>query len=181
MQYFIALVFALLLSVYYYHRTQPELSGQRRILLASLRFVMLFILFMILLSPILYFTLRHRDAPKVLFLQDSSRSMELTRDGRSKRDFLKGMADTLNKKYKDAGYKVISHSFANGLEGADDNSLLAKALRELSEKEKLSDYQAIVLASDGWLRDEEYGIISRWEFPSTLWPIPPSGSYLIWR
>lgn len=178
MQYFIALVFALLLSAYYYHRTQPELSRQRRILLASLRFVMLFILFMILLSPILYFTLRHRDAPKVLFLQDSSRSMELTRDGRSKRDFLKGMADTLKKRYKDAGYKVISHSFANGLEGSDDNSLLAKALRELSEKEKLSDYQAIVLATDGWLRDEEYGIISRLGVPihaladSTIREIP---------
>jgi hypothetical protein len=165
MQYFIALVFALLLSAYYYHRPQPELSGQRRILLASLRLVMLFILFMILLSPILYFTRHYREAPKVLFLQDSSRSMELGRGGVTKKDFLKTISDPLKKKYSEAGYKVLSRRFADGLEGADSNSLLAKALRELSEKEKLSDYQAIILASDGWLRDEDLGIISRLGLP----------------
>lgn len=165
MQYLVAFIFAVLLSAFYYHRTQPELSQGRRLLLASLRAVMLYILILILLSPILYFVWQHRDAPKVLFLQDTSRSMELDHQDGSKQAYLKKLADPLREKYRKAGYDVVNYAFANGLEGESDNSLLAKSLQELSKEEKLSDYAAIVLASDGWLRDEDLGVVSRLGIP----------------
>lgn len=165
MQYFIAFVFALLLAAYYYYRTQPELSKARKILLGSLRAIMLYILILILLSPILYFVKQHRDAPKVMFLQDTSRSMKLSRNGQSKSDYLKNLADPLKKSYRAAGYTVVDYRFADGLNGTDANSLLTKSLQELSRKEKLSDYAAIVLSSDGWLRDEDLSIVNRLSLP----------------
>lgn len=161
MQYLLAFLFAILISAFYYHRSQPALSPRRRLLLGFLRTVMLFILLLILLSPILYFSRTRRQAPKVLMLKDNSASMDLDYNGSSKAKYLSSGFEALADKYSQAGYDVQKHSFANGLEGDKDNSLLVKSLQELSAKEKLSDYAAIVLASDGWLRDEDLGIINR--------------------
>ena len=165
MQYLIALVFPVLLALYYYLHPQPEISKNRRILLVSLRSLMLYILVLLIISPILHFQRQRRIAPKVLFLTDNSASMDLEFRGGAKGAFLKGIAEPMREKYRDAGYDVQDYTFADGLQGAKDNSLLAKTFEDLSAKERLDEVAAIVLASDGWLRDEELGIINRLGIP----------------
>ncbi len=165
MQYLIALVFSILLALYYYLHPQPEIGKKRRILLVSLRILMLYILVLLIVSPILHFQRQRRIAPKVLFLTDNSASMDLAFRGGAKSAFLKGIAESLSQKYRDAGYDVREYTFADGLQGEKDNSLLAKTLHELSAKEKMDEVEAIVLASDGWLRDEELSIINRLGIP----------------
>ncbi|MCB5262434.1 MAG: hypothetical protein LHW64_07990 [Candidatus Cloacimonetes bacterium] len=165
MIFILAGILAILISGALYFRTQPELSTSRRILLFSLRSITLFILLLILLSPIFYYIRQKTEAGQVLFLKDTSLSMNLKRDQTSKQDLLKKPLQALKEKYSEAGYKVLEHSFANGLGGAADNSLLIKSLSELSQTLDFSRVQAIVLSSDGWFRDEDYSLIPRLGVP----------------
>jgi len=165
MQYILAFILALGISAFLYYRTQPGLSGHRRILLSSLRAIMLFILLLLILSPILHFIRRYTDKPQILYLQDSSRSMNLDHQNTDKTGYLKQMGELVQAKYRANGYEVQTYKFANGLMGEDDNSLLSKSITELNKKTKLSEYHAIILASDGWLKDEELDIIGKVGIP----------------
>lgn len=158
-------LFALLISALLYHRSQPRLSRWRMAFLFGLRSLALYLLLLILLSPVLHFISQNQKAPQILFLKDSSRSMDITRDGISKQDLLKGPIKTLKQKYQQAGYHILEYSFADGTQGANTNSLLGKSLAEISQKEDFSRIQALILASDGWLRDESFAPVSRLSIP----------------
>ncbi|MCB5265953.1 MAG: hypothetical protein LHW41_06925 [Candidatus Cloacimonetes bacterium] len=165
MIFILAGLLAVLISAALYYRTQPELSTKRRALLFALRSITLFVLLLILLSPILYFIRQKTESGQLLFLKDTSLSMDLLRDNKSKKDLLKAPLQILKEKYSKAGYKLLEHSFANGLAGPSDNSLLIKSLSELSQTVDFSRVQAIVLASDGWFRDEDFSLIPRLGVP----------------
>jgi hypothetical protein len=158
-------LFALLISALLYHRSQPRLSRGRRGMLFGLRSIALYILLLILLSPILHFITQKQKAPQILFLKDTSRSMDITRDGFSKQDLLKEPLQLLKQKYQQAGYNILEYSFADGTQGSNANSLLGKSLAEIGIKEDFSRIQALILASDGWLRDENFGPVSRLGIP----------------
>ena len=175
MIFVLAAISALILAGFMYRRTMPELSRSRRYMLFGLRAVSIFILISILLSPILRFSSSKSQSPGVLFLQDNSLSMELERDGVSKAQLLAESQAKLMKKYRDAGYEIFEQSFADGIKDGRDNSLLIKSLREIGQDLDLSSLSGIVLASDGWLRDEDFGLISR--LGSPLYPLADSSRY----
>lgn len=165
MIFILAAILAILISGALYYRTQPALSPRRKALLFALRSISLFVLLLILLSPIFYFIRQKTESGQVLLLKDTSLSMELMRDGSSKHELLKKPLQSLKERYSEAGYDVLERSFADGLKGAPDNSLLIKSLGELSQTLDFSRIQAIVLASDGWLRDEDFSLIPRLSVP----------------
>jgi hypothetical protein len=156
---------ASLISALFYYRTQPSLREGRKVLLFVLRTITLFILLLILLSPILYFIRQKIEAPQILMLKDTSGSMDLKRDGKSKKELLQPALSSLQDKYARSGYRIVQQDFADGLEGGRENSLLSKSLSELSQNLDLSQVQGIVLSSDGWFRDQDYALVQRLGIP----------------
>ena len=165
LQYVIIASFSLLIAAYLYLRTVPEQSRPRRIALALLRALSVGILLLLLISPIIYYYHSRKDIPEIILLSDSSSSMALKTGGSAKSTYL----NSLKQRYKDifskAGYKISEYNFAEGLEGSADNSLLAPALESLADKHDLSKVSGIVLASDGWLRDESLTEVERSGIP----------------
>lgn len=178
LKYVLPILFALLISGYYNYRTQPEIPVSRRWMLFALRFVSLLILLTLLLNPILYYTQRKTLAPKAILLEDSSASMELKHGSSAKAASLKPLADKLAGQFRDAGYELETYRFAAGLEGDKSGSLLAKTIEDLAKAKKLNRPAAMILLSDGWLRDESLAAISRLGSPfyviadSSSTPIP---------
>nr|MDK2850977.1 hypothetical protein [Candidatus Cloacimonadota bacterium] len=158
-------VIALLISGYFYRSTRPELSGGRRRMLFALRSLSIFILLSLLISPVLHFKRRITEEPQILILRDNSLSMELMRNNQSKSELISAPLESLIHAFQNAGYTISEESFADGIRGERGNSLLVKSLQELGESADLTKLSGIVLASDGWLRDEDFGLISRLGIP----------------
>ncbi len=165
MAFVFAAILAVLIAALLYYRARPRLSRGRMILLFALRFVALYILLIILLSPVLHFINKRNNAPQILVLKDESLSMDIPREGQSKTDALAKPLKDLLQKYREAGYEIHEYTFADGIDAERDNSLISKSLAQIGKKEDLSDMQAILLASDGWLRDEDFGIVTRLSIP----------------
>ncbi len=161
LKYVLTFLFALLISGYYNYRTQPEIPVSRRWLLFALRFVSLSILLTLLLNPILYYTRHKQLVPQIILLEDNSESMSLRHGNSDKSSQLKPLANKLIKRFQEAGYEVISHSFADGLDGDKNSSLLAKTLDSLAKNKELTNPEGIILVSDGWLRDESLAAVTR--------------------
>jgi hypothetical protein len=145
---------SLLISGYYYFRTQPELSRGRRWMLFLLRSVSLFILLLLLVSPILYYIKNITQKQQVILLEDVSASMDLASLDLPKSEFLKPYGKELAAKFSAAGYELHEYEFAAGLETETSNTLLSPALTELAKMHDFSRVKGILLVSDGWLKDE---------------------------
>lgn len=164
-QYFIIAVLAILISAYYYLRTYPEQSKSRRLLLGSLRAISVGILLLLLISPVIYRLLHRKEVSEVLVLRDNSLSMNLETKKQAKSSLLQPFTEELTQRFKAVGYQTKSYNFASGLEGKKDRSVLNPVLAELAQKHDLSSVKAIILASDGWLRDESFESIQKSGIP----------------
>ncbi|MDY6914716.1 MAG: hypothetical protein SVM86_00150 [Candidatus Cloacimonadota bacterium] len=145
---FIAIILALLLSWLFYKTTVPQLPILKRYLLMFLRFIVLFIVFLLLLNPVWNFFLQETKIEKVIFLQDSSASID-----EKKEAFFSEIVPALQKKYEKRGYQVQNHYFSDGLNGAKDKTYLSKTLSELQQEYEMKNIKHIVLCSDGWFQD----------------------------
>ena len=161
LKYVLIVLFALLFSGFLNYRTNPEITKSRRWILFALRFITLFLLLMLLMSPILYYTQHKKQAPQILVLEDISQSMDLKHNSTTKSLHLKPLWQEMEKKFTASGYEVVHKTFANGLEGDKNNTLLSPALTELSRQKVFTNLEGVVLASDGWLRDESLSAVQQ--------------------
>jgi len=161
LKYVLIVLFSLALSGFLNYRTNPEIAKRQRWILFILRFFSLTLLLMLLLSPILYYTRHKNIAPRILVLEDTSQSMNLKHNSFTKAQHLKPLWQEIEKKLEASGYEVIHKTFANGLEGDKTNTLLAPALKELSQQKMLTNLEGVVLATDGWLRDESLSAVQQ--------------------
>ncbi|HPN41456.1 MAG TPA: hypothetical protein PKX36_08020 [Candidatus Cloacimonadota bacterium] len=168
----VIILIAALSAAFLYHRTEPPLPRWRAVLLASLRTVVLAIALMLLINPILRFIRSKTESQQIIMLHDSSLSMN--NDG--KLQWMKRQAKTLEGKYRQAGYEVLNYSFANGLDGDPEDTQLAPALRDLAAKQDLSKASALLLFSDGWLRDENLGPVKQLGLP--IMPVADSSQVI---
>jgi len=159
-----------LCAAWLYYRSEPPLSRWRAVLLATLRTIVLAIALMLLINPILRFIRSKTERQQIILLSDSSQSMQ--NDGKAA--WMKDQARLLEDRYREAGYEVLKHSFAKGLEGEAQDTQLAPALKELASKQDLSKASAILLFSDGWLRDEDLSSVKQLGLP--ILPIADSSS-----
>lgn len=160
-----SLALAVLLSAGLYHKSVPALPKGRHWLLLFLRSLTLFILFLFLFSPVFSFLQTEKRADKILILRDVSNSMQLKTNGISKATLMEEKLKLLKESYSQKGYKIEEHSFADGLKGGKDNSLLSKSIGELASKRDLSQFSTVLLASDGWLKDEDFSLVQRLGLP----------------
>lgn len=178
LKYILIALFALAISGFYNYSSHPEIPISRRWLLFFLRSISLGIILLLLISPILYYIQRKSLKPQIVVLEDTSRSMSLKHGSSTKAAFLKPAAGKLGSLFRDAGYEVIEHRFANGLEGDEGSSLLGKTLEQLKHDKSLNNLAGIILASDGWMRDESLSSAQQLGLPfyvladSSLSPTP---------
>lgn len=165
MQYIIIPILALLIAGYYYRRSIPELSKAQRALLTALRAISVALILLLIISPIFYYVRSYTTRPKLIVLRDISESMDLQSAGKAKKELLVPVQNRLEKRYEDAGYEVVKIDFAAGIGKNRSNSLLAPTLAELPKLHKLNDIHAILLSSDGWLRDENLDIVKQLGIP----------------
>lgn len=166
----VLILIAVISAAFFYHRTQPPLPRGRAIFLAALRSVTLAIALMLLISPILRYIRTFTMKQELFLLMDRSASMK--NDGKA--EWMKAQARLLEKKYQDAGYKILNYSFARGLDGDAKDTQLAPALKALAAKHDLSKAAGILLFSDGWLRDEDLSFVHQTSIP--IMPVIDSSS-----
>ncbi|MDZ4181428.1 MAG: hypothetical protein U1B83_01030 [Candidatus Cloacimonadaceae bacterium] len=159
LRYFLIAFVSVLVSAWLYHATQPTLTRGRKLLLSFLRSGVIFILISVLINPIWYYIRSRVERPQIILLTDNSLSMDLISGGSAKSAALKPMLADLQKKFSAQGYETHSYSFAKGFEGGRDGTLLEPALKELAKTHDFAKVSGIVLASDGWLRDESLQIV----------------------
>ncbi len=157
----VSILISVLVAVFLYHRARPAISKGRAVSLAALRAVTLFIALILLLSPVYSYLRTRRLKPEIVMLMDNSRSME----NGGKGAFMKTQAKLLEGKYRQAGYKVVRHNFASGLNGDKADTRLKPTLEQLAASHDLSKVQNILLFSDGWLKDEDLGQIKQLGLP----------------
>ncbi len=164
-KYLLIAVSAFLISGYFYRHTQPVLTKWRRMSLFILRSFSIAIILLLILSPILYFIRQRTESPRVIVLRDVSQSMELTSGSKTKKALMDDKLSPILQNYKAKAYSIVQYDFADGLSGNLDNTLLQPVLNQIASDHKLSQITSIILASDGWLKDESLLGISQMNLP----------------
>ncbi|PKN71827.1 MAG: hypothetical protein CVU50_09950 [Candidatus Cloacimonetes bacterium HGW-Cloacimonetes-3] len=165
LKYILIALFTLAISGFYNYSSHPEIPVSRRWLLFFLRSISLGIILLLLISPILYYIQRKSLKPQIVVLEDVSQSMSLKHGSGTKNAILQPSIGKLSLLFRKAGYEVIEHRFANGLEGDDGSSLLGKSLEQLKQDKSLDNLAGIILASDGWMRDENLSAVQQLGLP----------------
>jgi hypothetical protein len=163
--YIIAGVTALAVALVFYHRTSPELSRRQRIGLTAMRAAVIGLLFLFLLTPIIYYIRQYREKPEIILLKDVSASMQLKHPERPKSARLSDAYDKLRSEYQSAGYGVKEMVFADGLNGKPDNTYFIPALEQIKQLQGKAPLSGIILFSDGWFRDTDQRILKSYDFP----------------
>lgn len=177
LKYILIVLFSLLISGYYNYHSRPEISVSRRLLLFALRFISLSILLLLLISPIFYFTRHQQLKPILAVLSDNSASMDLPHGKLSKTKALQPHLEKMLSRYREAGYEIVEHRFANGLEGDNQSTLLGKSLTELSGDKSLGNLSTLLIASDGWLHDESLAAVNQLGHPIIVLADSSSNSF----
>ena len=164
MIYFLG-IFVVVLVVFFYRKTIPEIDGKRKILLISLRSIAIITVLLLLLNPIYYFVKKHFVVPEIDFLNDVSASMNLTAENLTKMQALTDFKQKIRKKLTTENYHIKDWKFAAGLNGNRNSTLLGKSLSELAKQRNLKNTKAIFLFSDGWFKDENLVAVSALDIP----------------
>ncbi len=167
-RYLIMLSIAGFISGLLYYRSQPELSGMRRLLMIALRALSVFCILVLLISPILYYMSEEKQIPSVIVLRDNSESMDLTSGGGTKRDRIHPALKNISEAYARTGYKVNLLDFADGLAGDRQSTRLGLTLEQLTQDHDLSRVASIVIGTDGWFRDENLALVTQFNIPFTV-------------
>ena len=166
------IIIAFIISVFiiwlFYRKTQPEISNRKRYFLVSLRFCSVFILLLILLNPIFYYSKKEIHKPCILVLNDNSLSMK---EG-TKQSALSGIKNNLVSSFNKEGYQINEFNFANGLYGNNQSTFLTQTLIDLTNKNQLDNVKYIILNSDGWLHDSDLSFATNLNIPFITLQVP---------
>lgn len=160
------IVLASLIAWVYYKKTVPVITVRQRIALFLLRTCVLSLIGIFLLSPVLRFFKTMVHKPELVVLKDISKSMMLKTDQQIKSKILEEPTDQLIAKYKEAGYKIKTYQFSDGLKNNKETTNLVPALEELTQKGLLSDAKQILIVSDGWWHDQNQDIFTQFNTPT---------------
>ncbi len=143
------------ISAWYYYQTSPEISRNKRILLGTLRSLLLILLGILLLKPFLHKTSADEEKPAVVLLQDNSESILQTEDSlRLKNSYKKNFREFLQK-FKNAS--VLPFLFDDKIVAYKDSLLrfdgkktdISQAIARTFEDFEGSNLQEIFLITDG--------------------------------
>ena len=131
-----------------------QMSAKTRLLLAVLRFLAVFLISFLLLSPMLKTSVTETEKPVVVLLQDNSQSIVLNKDSAYYRnEYLLNFNDLHNSLSDKYAVEVFSFggSLQNGFDGTynQPTSDISLALNEIQDMYKGRNVGAVVLATDG--------------------------------
>jgi len=153
------------LALVFYHKTNPGLSPKQRISLAVLRAAALGLVFLFLLTPIVYYIRHFTERPEIILLRDNSASMQIKHSEKSKAEWIDKAYDKLKTAYKEAGYNIKDNVFADGLNGDKNTTFLISALEKLRQQKGKAQSQQIILFSDGYFRDPDFRALKNYDIP----------------
>ncbi len=147
-------VAAVVLTWFYYRRTNPMLSRGCRIALGTLRGLALAALFFVFAEPLLVIENSDTKAPVVAVLVDNSTSMKLNRHSTAQFAAIDAYLRNIESK-QPGGAQIVRYSFGDTLrrDGVLDGSLpvtaIGEVLADLKRLHEEDNLQSIVLLSDG--------------------------------
>ncbi len=145
-----ALLAAAALTWWTYGRTTPSVRGFRRLFLATLRFVALFIVILLLFEPIFRRLDSHDEQPILAVLTDVSESLSMAQSSNLVKEALSGMADEDIQFYSfDADALRILEFDSDSLEFVGDRTDIAKGLNRVERDLNGRNLRGVLLISDG--------------------------------
>src|SRR3990172_7119390 len=156
----LSLLLASVLAYLAYRRTLPPISQTWRFVLAILRTAMLFLLFVLLGTPILSLVYRSTDLPAIAILVDNSESMTLSsRSGQGAQN-IANIVEASRIRSLDGDADLHWYLFDHSLQKLEswspgmvtltgDRTDMAGALESLRKDRPSNNLQAVVIISDG--------------------------------
>lgn len=138
----------------YYKNPRETFPKALNLSLAALRFVVVFLLGVLLLNPLLKTRSIEKQKPIIVMMQDVSESIMMTGDTSFVRNSYKNQFEELSEKLSEK-YEVKKYAFGGGALSLLDwkfdskSTDLSLALEEVEQRYKRLNLGAIVLASDG--------------------------------
>jgi len=156
--YWLLLVFGLAgvisYTLYYKKVVKSGLTNNQSVFLSSLRFIMLSVIGFLLINPVLKISIKERQKPIIIFAQDNSESMVLSKDSLFIKDSLPNIRESLLRDLSDK-YDVRMLEFGSNVKGKITSAFDNKESNfELLFKEFNTTYfnkniGALVIVSDG--------------------------------
>lgn len=143
------------------------MQPMQKYLLIFLRSITIWLVLMLLFNPIFRFMQTQKIKPKIIFLTDSSASMQQQTAGKILADQVNALEQIIKTRINRNSHQLLEFDFANGLRGNSNNTLLQKSLVALSRETDLSAAETIFLFSDGWLRDDDFSFLDKLNLPIT--------------
>jgi len=165
LKYIIAGIVAVVTALFLYYRTNPGLTQKQKISLAALRALAVGLVFLFLLTPIIYYIRHFTERPQLILLKDVSASMQIRHLDKSKSDRMDSAYGHLKDAFKQAGYLISEQVFADGLNGSKNSTMLLPALEEVRKQNDKTGQRQIILFSDGWLRDSDLSALKNFDMP----------------
>lgn len=162
---FFSIVIAAVIVFLFYRKTLPALDNRRKSLLIFLRLISITIVLLLLLNPVLYYVKNQFKKPTIVFLHDSSESMQQKENDQTKIESLLEIKEAISEKVISSGYQVKNYEFANGISGDKNSTYLKKSLVQLKQDFKNTDIEEIILLSDGWYHDDDLSVIEELDIP----------------
>ncbi len=153
-------LFSLLLALFFYRYTIPQITHTQKFFLSVIRSSVLMILILIIFEPILSLIRTETKNPSVAVLIDDSRSMSIRDGAGSDVENLKKFVAAKSLEKTLTGIDVKYYSFSTSLtsfENFSSDSLkfsgeitdISSALNQLKDKIRIQNHQAVVMISDG--------------------------------
>ncbi|MDI6779838.1 MAG: vWA domain-containing protein [Bacteroidota bacterium] len=151
---------SLLLALFFYRYTVPQVTLAKKIVLSIIRSLVLIILMFIIFEPILSLINTTTKKPSIAVLIDNSRSMNIREGSNSDVENLKKFIAAKSLEKNLAGVDVKYYSFSSSLTGFEifspgslkfsgDVTDISSALNQLKDQIRVQNHQAVVLISDG--------------------------------
>ncbi len=156
----LAALLSIAFSFFVYRRTIPPVPGRIRFLLAALRSVGLFFLFLLIAEPLISLLSRTDEPPQVLVLVDNSRSMTITdKTGVRTEEVRSLLASAEIRRLSEIGdvrfasfdsrTRIFSAFSYDSLTFNGDGTDLTYALRQVRNEARRSNIRSVVIISDG--------------------------------
>lgn len=166
----LSLIIAAIFTFIMYRKTFPEISLPKKIMLALLRLITLWIVLTFLLIPIYKVTKVSWQKPKALVLVDTSDSMELYQHNQTKSELVK-VLQTEIKGHLEKNFELEYVNFAASLKGNSNNTDLIKSLEELFSQNS-SDLSEVFLLSDGYFINNKFSLLKDYPFKINTFSFP---------
>jgi hypothetical protein len=114
----VPIFFLALISAWVLYGRSSEFKKGQRLLLASLRFFLIFLIGFLLLSPMLTRLIEKQEKPKLLWLQDVSASVALSKDSAQIKNWLENEAPALKEQLADR-FELVEIPFATDAPESD--------------------------------------------------------------